>query len=118
MSISLASIMGYLDTMSEIVSVVTGIVGALIILWGFLFCVINFCKIQFKKKGVKNFISSVKEIRFVFGTYLIIGLEFMIAGNLIQTIFNPNQEQLINLGIIVVIRSIITYFLDKEFKSS
>jgi uncharacterized membrane protein len=44
----------------------------------------------------------------------VFGLEFLIAADILSTITTPTQEELINLGVIVVIRTILGYFLSKE----
>jgi uncharacterized membrane protein len=45
---------------------------------------------------------------------IVFGLEFLIAADILSTITTPTQEELINLGVIVVIRTILGYFLSKE----
>jgi uncharacterized membrane protein len=43
-----------------------------------------------------------------------LGLEFLIAADIIRTIIRPTLEELAILGGIVVIRTVISYFLGKE----
>ena len=54
----------------------------------------------------------------IFGSILLskiaLGLEFFIAGDLIKTIIEPNFTQITTLAVIVGIRTVIGYFLDKE----
>lgn len=49
-----------------------------------------------------------------FGEYLILGLEFLIAADVIHTMIHRELEQLYILGGIVLIRTVIGYFLKKE----
>jgi uncharacterized membrane protein len=43
-------------------------------------------------------------------------LEFFIAGDLIKTITEPTFSQITTLAVIVAIRTVIGYFMDKESK--
>ena len=45
-----------------------------------------------------------------------LGLEFLIAADIIRTIVKPSLEELAILGSIVVIRTVINYFLGKELR--
>jgi uncharacterized membrane protein len=45
-----------------------------------------------------------------------LGLEFFIAGDLIKTIIEPTFSEITILAVIVAIRTIVGYFLDKESK--
>ena len=68
----------------------------------------------YNKRTIKSRIYSFTS--FQFGSYLLLGLEFMIAADIIYTIAKPNTEGLITLGSIVAIRTVISYFLNKEIE--
>jgi uncharacterized membrane protein len=55
-------------------------------------------------------------IRFQFGGWLILALEFQLASDIIKTTTAPTYEHLIQLGAIAVIRTFLNYFLSKELK--
>lgn len=55
-----------------------------------------------------------EEIRNDLGYYLLLGMEFLVAADIIHTILNPNLEDLAVLGAIVVIRVVLSYFLQRE----
>jgi uncharacterized membrane protein len=44
------------------------------------------------------------------------GLEFFIAGDLIKTVLEPSEYQILILAAIVAIRAVIGYSLNKELK--
>ena len=48
------------------------------------------------------------------GSYLLLGLECMVAADVLSSIINTTLEKLLLLGGLVVIRISITYFLNKE----
>lgn len=49
-----------------------------------------------------------------FTSYIIFGLEFFIAGDVLTTVLDPSIEDLTLLGAVVLIRVILGYFLEKE----
>lgn len=53
-------------------------------------------------------------VRIEFTSKIALGLEFFIAGDLIKTIIEPTFAEITTLAIIVAIRTIIGYTLNKE----
>jgi uncharacterized membrane protein len=64
------------------------------------------------------FLKEANKIRAILGTYILFGLEFMIAADIIHTFIKPTQEDLIVLGTIVAIRTVISYFLGREVEDA
>jgi len=101
----------------NLVSFAVGMVGVIIMAWGVLLTIVEFLRFEYSdlrkssgKKKQKDRIALRQDL----GSYILLSLEFMIAGDIIHTVLKPNKEALIILGSIVVIRTIISYFLNKE----
>ena len=90
------------------------IIGALITLWGIAISLFEFLKKELLPKG--DCVKLNEAIRVKLGSYLVLALEFFIAGDIIKTIITPTWEGLGILGAIVVIRTILSYFLTKDLK--
>jgi uncharacterized membrane protein len=60
---------------------------------------------------------SFGSIRLGIGEKMVLGLEFFLAGDVIQTIVVPTLESLGILAGIVAIRSVIVYFLERELRA-
>jgi len=58
----------------------------------------------------------ISHIRVAIGEKTALGLDFFLAGDIIQTIIIPSWESLAMLGGIVVIRTIIAFFLNKDLR--
>lgn len=87
----------------------------LVILGGFSYAIVMFVSIIFlfgisTEKGLQQ----IGELRRKLGVYLLFALELLIAWDIIQTVIDPTYEILIQLGGIVLIRTVISYFLEKE----
>jgi len=98
--------------------VVTGInlVGIIIVFWGFVVAAIGFIKMKLHHHDTTYFLQETNKIRAILGTYILFGLEFMIAGDIIHSFIKPSQEDLIILATIVGIRTVISYFLSREIE--
>ncbi|MEO8514111.1 MAG: DUF1622 domain-containing protein [Ignavibacteria bacterium] len=85
-----------------------------IMLYGGLIAVFMFLKNEFGRFTGKFRLTILSKVRIDFSNYILLGLEFLIAADIIETILKPNTEELIELGGIVLIRIILSYFLNKE----
>jgi uncharacterized membrane protein len=66
-------------------------------------------------KNIKNTpIRLLQSIRCEIGIYLLLALDFLIASDIIHTVTELSQEQLIELSVMIVLRTAIGYFLGKE----
>lgn len=90
------------------------LVAILFILWGFIKAMFDFFALKIKNRTVSN--TDIRSIRCYLGTYLLLGLEIMIVADIIKTVLNQTREELIFLGGIVIIRTILSYFLNKEIE--
>ncbi len=90
------------------------IIGALITIWGIVISLFEFLKKEISQR--KESIQLNEAIRIKLGSYLVLALEFFIAGDIVKTIITPTWESLGILGAIVVIRTILSYFLTKDLK--
>jgi uncharacterized membrane protein len=60
----------------------------------------------------------IRDIRVFLGHYILLGLEFMIVSDIIHSFLQPDLQSLSQLGILVVIRTMIGFFLGKELEAA
>ncbi|MDO9326862.1 MAG: DUF1622 domain-containing protein [Methanoregula sp.] len=99
-------------TVFEIINIcaeLLGIAGALLIIFGGFRAIIRVLFLEFKKAAL-----TYNQIRRDFTDKIVFGLEFLIAADILATLLSPTQQDLINLAVVVVIRTILGYFLSKE----
>jgi len=65
--------------------------------------------------GLREYTSS--DIRLYLGRYLVLGLEFQLGADILATAVAPTFEEVQLLAAIVVIRTVLNYFLQKELQS-
>ena len=102
----------------DLIALTIGIIGMIIIIWGVFLVIIEFVRMEYAEAFNKQTKKDRNYLRRHLGAYIILGLEFMIAGDIIHTVLKPNKDALIVLGSIVAIRTVISYFLNKELKEN
>jgi uncharacterized membrane protein len=106
-----------MDTFHRYINIVSfslSIIGASITIWGIIVALAEFLKKEFLCK--EDCIKYNELIRIKLGSYLVLALEFFIASDIIKTIITPTWEVLGVLGAVVVIRTVLSYFLTKDLK--
>lgn len=94
-----------------------GVLGVLVIVFGVLCGLVRFLRSEFLAVRGMMVEEERKELRHVLGYYLLLGLEFLIAADIIDTLMKPSTQDLIILGAIVAIRTVISYSLNSELTS-
>lgn len=103
----------FIKLLNMIVTVIN-LMGVTVVLWGFVVAALGFIKLKLHHHSSLYFLKEANKIRAILGIYILFGLEFMIAADIIHTFIRPTQEDLIVLGAIVAIRTVISYFLGRE----
>lgn len=98
------------------VSLIIGIVGIVIICWGVLLGLLSFIRIEYDRLRGKNIRNRRYLLRHHLGSYLLLGLEFLIAADVVRTILEPTLMELAILGSIIAIRTAISFFLNMEMR--
>src|SRR6266853_5407324 len=88
--------------------------GVLVIILGLLCGLVRFLCSEISAVRGGNVEGKRRKLRQVLGYYLLLGLEFLIAADIIDTLMKPTTQDLIILGAIVAIRTVISYSLNSE----
>ena len=83
--------------------------GSLLIIYGGLQAILDIILCEVLKKSY-----SYQQMRKELTDKIVFGLEFFIAADVLETTRHPTQEKLILLGTVVLIRTVLGYFLSKE----
>lgn len=94
-----------------------GALGVVVIVFGVVSGLLRFAHAEFRSTQGVNVDEARKQLRHLLGYYLLLGLEFLIAADIIDTLMKPSVQDLIVLGAIIVIRTVISYSLNSELKS-
>ena len=102
----------------HIISQVVGLTGAGIIIWGVILVFYRFLRLELIRARGRRIGTRREALRHQLGSYLLLGLEILIAADIIGTITHPTFKDMALLASIVAIRTVISYFLDKELAAS
>jgi uncharacterized membrane protein len=70
---------------------------------------------QFFSRSRQHF-DSTESIRLQLGRVLTLGLEFTVASDILRTAVAPTRQDILNLGAIVLLRTLLNYFLEREIR--
>ena len=101
----------YLITAVDYLRLVVEAIGAAIVGYG---AVATAARFVLTLLGIRD--DSNTEIRLFLGRYLALGLEFQIGADILSTTVAPTFNDVLLLGAIVVIRTVLNYFLSKELE--
>ncbi|MCB0728618.1 MAG: DUF1622 domain-containing protein [Ignavibacteriae bacterium] len=89
-------------------------ISMLVIAYGSILAVFSFIRNELSRaKGKFSFVK-LNSVKIDFGYYLLLGLDFLIASDVIRTIVENTLNDLTILGVSVVIRTVLSYFLGRE----
>ena len=98
------------------ISLGIGIVGIAVIVWGAFRTLVRAVILEFTRCRRKHTCCEREGLRREFGSYLLLALEFLIAADIVGTISDPTLEEVAVLGSIVAIRTVISFFLNREMQ--
>jgi len=86
--------------------------GAAIIFAGAVSAFAQFVRVAFRREGMAPF----AQVRLDLGRFLVLGLEFQLAADILRTAVAPNFTSLAQLAAIAAIRTALNFFLGREIK--
>ncbi len=98
----------------EELSIIISIISIIVVVYGTLVAAGAFVRTEIRRiRGKYNF-QRLRMIRADLGTYLLLGLELLIAADILKTVVEPGLNELGILAGIVLLRTVLSYFLNKE----
>ncbi len=111
-------LLGLVGHWLEWVAVGIDLIGVAIILFGFIIAFIGLLACLSHGVGIRRSMHSLTDVRLQLGVYILVGLEFMIASDIIHTVITREPEGLIFVGALVTIRVAISFFLGRELSEA
>ena len=102
----------------EYISLAMGGAGLAVISWGAFQGLLQFVRLEIRQFKQPVPMEEREELRHKFGYYLLLGLEFLVAADIIHTILTPTLQDLGILAAIVGIRTVISVSINWELGQS
>ena len=110
--LNIMKIMHYLEILSTAISIIS----LIIVIYGAVIAFCAFLRNEARRITGQYSFTATRELRADLGTYLLLGLEFLIASDILKTVLEPGLNELAILGGIVVLRTVLSIFLNKEIR--
>ncbi|MCG8443198.1 MAG: DUF1622 domain-containing protein [Caulobacterales bacterium] len=98
----------------EHIAVGIDLIGVAIILFGFVVSLIKLLQCLAMGAGLRRGVGDLQDVRLQLGVYILVGIEFMIASDIIHTVLTRELSDLAFVGALVAIRTAISFFLGRE----
>ena len=100
----------------EWLAVTIDLVASLIMVWGFVTSVYALVRGSISSGDAHSRIRNMQAARCGLGVKLVFALELMIISDLLHTVISQSVDDLLLVGGLVVIRTAVAYFLNKEIE--
>lgn len=100
----------------NVVSIALDLFSIAILVWGVVVCAKDFFISRFKTKDKLEKMQSLTDAKNQLGTYVLLSLEILIVADIIDSIVQPTLMDIVRLAAIVAIRTVISYFLNREIQ--
>jgi uncharacterized membrane protein len=107
------SLHGGLETIVSFLKLVLEAISAMCVAIGMTGSLIK--SVSFARRS-QNFLPNLPAIRVQFGSWLALALEFQLAADIVATTINPTWQSLGELGLLALIRTFLSFFLQKEWQ--
>ena len=98
------------------ISLAVGAIGLGVILWGVLLSALKFVRSEWSALLGKKVGEEREALRHHLGYYILLGLEFLVAADILHTVLTPSLNELAILGAIVAIRTVISFSINWELR--
>lgn len=98
----------------EMIALGIDLIGVTIVLFGFVVSFVALVRTLARGVGFQKCVRGLHGVRLQLGTYILVGVEFMIASDIINTVITRELESLAFVAALVAIRTAISFFLGRE----
>ena len=107
--------MNFLHSIFEWLELIIDLSAALIMVLAFVVATFSYFRIVIRSKQVER-IMQMQLVRCDLGVKLVFALELLIISDLLHTIVSRSMDDMLILGALVLIRTVIGFFLNKEIQ--
>jgi uncharacterized membrane protein len=104
-----------LQSAAENAALVIKAVAVLVVAWGAIEAAIGCVSLIVGRRQMGH--GARKAVWRRFGIWLVLGLEFELAADIVETVISPEWIDIAQLGAIAVIRTFLNYFLEKDLQA-
>ena len=103
-----------IETVLESIAFAIDLVGIAILVYAALKFIAHFLGFEIKRLRGLECVDGIRDLRLGLGSYILLALEFIIISDVIQTAISRNVDDFLALGLLVIIRVALSFFLGRE----
>ncbi|KAF1302503.1 MULTISPECIES: DUF1622 domain-containing protein [Enterococcus] len=112
------NIMEILTPIFEIMILCLNFLSIIVLVWGVIISGYDFIRSESTHIDHVRAARNNNFIKNFLGSYILLSLEILIAADIIESIINPTTEDILRLAAVVVIRTVISFFLHRELQDA
>ncbi len=101
-------------TVLETIAIAIDLVGIAILVYAALKFIVHFLGFEIKWLRGLECVEGIRDLRLRLGSYILLSLEFIIISDVIQTAISRDVDDFLALGLLVIIRVALSFFLGRE----
>ena len=101
-----------LETIADVVD----LLGVVILILAALRFLLHYAIFEFSRMRGRESVFKIRDMRIGLGSYILLALEFMIIADVVHSALSRTMEDFLLLGLIVLIRTVLSFFLGLEVK--
>ncbi len=106
--------MEQIKTVLETIALAIDLVGITILVYAALKFIGHFLGFEIKRLRGLECVEGIRDMRLRLGSYILLSLEFIIISDVINTAISRDLDDLLGLGLLVLIRVTLSFFLGRE----
>jgi uncharacterized membrane protein len=99
----------WIRTGTGVLAIAIDVVAALVIGWAALLAVYHL---------IRSHGAQPEPVRLQLGRWMLLGLEFLLAADILRTTVSPTWNGLGQLAVVVIIRTVLDYFLARDIETA
>lgn len=106
--------MEQVTTVFEMIAFAINLTGIAILILAALKFIVHFVGFEIKRLHGLECVEGIRNLRLQLGSYILLSLEFIIISDIIESAITRNLDDLLTLGLLVIIRIALSFFLGRE----
>jgi uncharacterized membrane protein len=98
----------------ELIATSIELIGIAILVYAAIRFIAHFLAFEIKRLRGLECVLEIRSLRMGLGSYILLSLEFIIISDIIMTTISMNLDDLLALGLLVMIRIVLSFFLGRE----
>ncbi len=106
--------MEQVEIVLETIAFAVDSVGIAILVYAALKFIVHFLGFEIMQLRGLDTVEGIRDMRLRLGSYILLSLEFIIISDIIMTGISRDVDDLLSLGLLVIIRVALSFFLGRE----